>query len=147
MRERPALGRLADATLVQQCGHDGYMEWADRHSADLVQAINARARDLFMGKGEQEMWDVLSAKNIFDKQPQRLQEWLEATNSRRVVFGHMPPNDRTPAIYHSGKPINVDGGFSRFYNKYRRIEPITASGSPLAPSAYQRMPVLLTPTP
>jgi hypothetical protein len=131
MRERPALVRLADATLVQHCGHDGYMDWANRHSTDLVQAINARARDLFMGKGEQEMWDVLSAKNIFDKQPQRLQEWLEATNSRRVVFGHTPHNERTPAIYHGGKAINVDGVFSRFHNKYRRIAPIAASVAPL----------------
>src|SRR5258707_1254364 len=83
----------------------------------LFQAINAGARDLFMGKGEQEMWDVLSAKNIFDKQPLRLQEWLEATNSRRVVFGHTPHNERTPDIYHGGKAINVDGVFSRFHNK------------------------------
>src|SRR6266851_1939638 len=127
MRERPALVRLADATLVQHCGHDGYMEWADRHSTGLVETINARARALFMGKGEQEMWDVLSAKNIFDKQPQRLQEWLEATKSRRVVFGHTPHNERTPAIYHGGKAINVDGVFSRFHNKYRRIAPIAAS--------------------
>jgi hypothetical protein len=131
MRERPALVRLADATLVQHCGHDGYLHWADRKTTDLVAAINARARDLSMHKGEQEMWDVLSAKNIFDKQPLRLQEWLEATNSRRVVFGHTPHNERTPAIYHGGKAINVDGVFSRFHNKYRRITPIAASVTPL----------------
>ena len=133
LRERPALVRLTDATLVQHCGHDGYSRWRDSEAADAVDAINSRARDLLMHEGEQELWDVLSARNVFDQQPDRLQRWLEATNSRRVVFGHTPHNNRTPGIYHGGKAINFDGGFSRFHRKYRRTSPLTASVAPLEP--------------
>src|SRR5260370_34243947 len=93
---------------------------------DPIASIVARARDLLMHGGEPELWDVLSARNVFDQQPDRLQRWLEATNSRRVVFGHTPHNHRTPAIYHGGKAINVDGVFSRSHAKYRRVSPIAA---------------------
>ena len=127
LRERPALVRLPDATLVQHCGHDGYARWTDPSASDAIDAINSRARDLLMHDGEPELWDVLSARNVFDQQPHRLQRWLEATNSRRVIFGHTPHNNRTPAVHHGGKAINVDGVFSRFHMKYRRISPITAS--------------------
>ena len=131
MRERPALVRLSDATLIQHCGHDGYSRWAEPNANDTVGSINARARDLLMHKGEPELWDVLSARNVFDQQRERLQRWLEATNSRRVVFGHTPHNGRTPAVYYGGKAINVDGVFSRHHMKYRRVSPIGASVAPL----------------
>ena len=131
LRDRPVMVRLADATLVQHCGHDGYARWTEPHAIDAIDAINSRARDLLMHKGEQELWDVLSARNMFDQQPDRLHRWLEATNSRRVVFGHTPHNHRTPAVYHDGKAINFDGVFSRFHMKYRRIAPIGASVAPL----------------
>jgi hypothetical protein len=127
LRERPLLVRLEDATLVQHCGHDGYSRWNDRQAADAVDAINSRGRDLLTHEGEPELWDVLSAKNVFDQQPDRLHRWLEATKSRRVIFGHTPHNGRRPAIYDGGKAINVDGVFSRFHMKYRRISPIGAS--------------------
>lgn len=127
LRERPALVRLHDGTLVQHCGHDGYSRWIAPNAADAVNSIVSRARDLLMHEGERELWDVLSARNVFDQQPDRLQRWLEATNSRRVVFGHTPHNERTPAVYHGGKAINVDGVFSRSHAKYRRVSPIAAS--------------------
>jgi hypothetical protein len=127
LRERPVLLRLHDGTLVQHCGHDGYARWMEPNAGDAVDTIVSRARDLLMHGGEVELWDVLSARNIFDQQPERLQRWLEATNSRRVVFGHTPHNGRTPAIYHGGKAINVDGVFSRSHAKYRRVSPIAAS--------------------
>jgi len=127
LRERPALVRLHDGTLVQHCGHDGYSRWMDPSSGNAIDSIVARARDLLMHGGEAELWDVLSARNVFDQQPDRLQRWLEATNSRRVVFGHTPHNSPTPATYHGGKAINVDGVFSRSHKKYRRVSPIAAS--------------------
>jgi len=127
LRERPALIRLHDGTLVQHCGHDGYSRWMEAGARDPIESIVARARDLLMHGGEAELWDVLSARNVFDQQPERLQRWLEATNSRRVVFGHTPHNGRTPAVYHGGKAINVDGVFSRSHAKYRRVSPIAAS--------------------
>ncbi len=131
MRERPAIVRLPDATLVQHCGHDGYSRLIDKTDADVIKAVNSRARDLLMHEGEQELWEVLSARNIFDQQRNRLLTWLEATKSRRVVFGHTPHNNRMPAVYHDGKAINVDGVFSRFHMKYRRQSPIGASVVPL----------------
>jgi Calcineurin-like phosphoesterase len=127
LRERPALVRLHDGTLVQHCGHDGYARWIDPNAGDAIDSIVARARDLLTHGGESELWDVLSARNVFDQQPDRLQRWLEATNSRRVVFGHTPHNGSTPAIYHGGKAINVDGVFGRSHAKYRRVSPIAAS--------------------
>lgn len=131
LRERPLIVRLHDATLVQHCGHDGYLRWAEPKAADEVAAINARARDLLMDKGEPELWDVLSARNVFDQQADRLQRYLEATNSGRVVFGHTPHNSPKPAVYHGGKAINVDGTLSRSHRKYRRASPIAASVAPL----------------
>ena len=130
LHERPAMVRLADATLVQHCGHDGYSRWVDK-ADDAVRAINVRARDLLMHEGEAELWDVLSAKNVFDRQPERLRRWLQATNSRRVIFGHTPHGGTRPAVYDDGKAINVDGVLSRFHAKHRRISPIGASIIPL----------------
>lgn len=131
IRERPALVRLDDGTLVQHCGHDGYSQWAERDSTDVVATVNSRVRDLLLHKREQELWEVLSAKNIFDRFPERLQGWLEATKSRRVIFGHTPHNQSKPAIYFEGKAINVDGTFSRFHSRNRRLSPIAASVAPL----------------
>jgi hypothetical protein len=131
LRERPPLVRLQDATLAQHCGHDGYARWSEPEAVDVISSINARARDLLMHEGEQELWDVLSARNVFDQQPLRLQKWLEATNSRRVVFGHTPHNNPKPAVYHGGKAINFDGVLSRSHRKYRRMSPIGASVAPL----------------
>jgi hypothetical protein len=127
LRERPALVRLHDGTLVQHCGHDGYSRWMNPNSGGAIDSIVSRARDLLINGGEPELWEVLSARNVFDQQPDRLQRWLEATNSRRVVFGHTPHNGRAPAIYHGGKAINVDGVLSRSHAKYRRVSPIAAS--------------------
>src|SRR2546427_6949466 len=131
LRGLPSLIRLTDRTLVQHCGHDGYARLTEPDATDTVAAVNSRARDLLMHESEAELWDVLSARNVFDQQLARLQRWLEATNSRRVVFGHTPHNNRKPAVYHGGKAINVDGVFSRFHMKYRRVSPIAASVVPL----------------
>jgi hypothetical protein len=131
LRERPAMVRLQDGTVVQHCGHDGYSRWIDSRAADKVESVNARARDLLMHAGEQELWDVLSARMIFDQQLDRLLNWLEATNSRRVVFGHTPHNNPRPAVYHGGKAVNVDGVISRSHRKYRHVSPLAASVAPL----------------
>lgn len=133
LRGRPALVRLPDATLAQHCGHDGYARWIDSENGDPISSINARVRELLMHEGEQELWDVLSAKNIFATQPERLRKWLEATRCRRVVFGHTPHNSHIPESYHGGTAINFDGGLSRQHKKYRRQSPIGASVAPLEP--------------
>jgi len=129
LRDQPALMRLNDGTLVQHCGHDGYARWLD--TGDPIAAINARARQLLHEEGELELWDVLSAKNVFGSQPMRLHEWLQATHCRRVVFGHTPHRSARPEVYHGGLAINFDGALSRTHRKHSRTSPVSASVAPL----------------
>ena len=133
MLDRPALVRLPDRTLAQHCGHDGYSRWLDRNHSDSdpVAAINERVGALLKGHGEAELWDVLSATNSFDQYPLRLQQWLQATDCRRTVFGHTPHRNNKPEVYHEGRAINFDGGFSRRHKKHTRSSPVGASVAPL----------------
>src|ERR1700730_12387200 len=131
MRERPALVHLADGTLAQHCGNDGYASLIDSDVPRPVDAINARLRDLLRSEGEATLWDLLSGPNIFASQVMRLDRWLELTNSRRVVFGHKPHSSPVPERHHDGRAINFDGGFSRSHRKFRRASPIGATVAPL----------------
>lgn len=131
LQARPALIRLPDGTLVQHSGHDGYARWLPSGTeSDPVNVINSRVGELVSDDDEAELWDVLSAKNVFEKQPLRLQTWLQATNSRRVVFGHTPHGQPRPAVFHDGLAINFDGGLSRAHRKFRS-SPVGASVAPL----------------
>ena len=132
MRERPALVRLADGTLVQHCGNDGYGLLIEASDVDPVSAVNARVRHLLMHEGESQLWDAMSGPNIFPSQPERLNRWLEVTGSRRVVFGHSPHGGRTPQAYHEGRAINFDGSFSRAIRGRRKLPPAGATVAPLA---------------
>src|SRR5712691_7771912 len=76
LRERPALARLDDGTLAQHCGHDGYALLIPDDATDIVTAVNARVRELLANTGEDLLWDVLSARNVFGSQPERLRRWL-----------------------------------------------------------------------
>jgi hypothetical protein len=131
MRERPALVRLPDHTLVQHCGSDSYAILLEKEVTDPVAAINSRVRDLLVGGGEAKLWDLLSGKNIFPNQPLRLDRWLELTGTRRVIFGHNPHRNSRPEVYHEGRAMNFDGGFSRFHSKFQRRSPLGASVAPL----------------
>ena len=131
MRERPALLRLSDRTLVQHCGTDSYALLLDKDATDPVASINARVHQLLVDGGEAQLWDLLSGKNIFPAQPERLDRWLELTSSRRVVFGHTPHRGSRPEVHHGGKAINFDDGFSRFHSKFQRRSPLGASVAPL----------------
>jgi hypothetical protein len=130
LRERPLLVRLEDRTLVQHCGNDGYAMLIESADRDPVSAINSRARDLITHEGEAELWDAMSGRNIFQSQPERLDRWLEAADSRRVVFGHTPHTSRTPESYYGGKAINFDGALSRSHRK-TRASPTGATVAPL----------------
>ena len=130
LRERPALIKVRDGSLVQHCGHDGYARWLD-HNADPIESVNANVNELLHNGGEAELWDVLSAKNVFAQQPMRLREYLQATHSRRVVFGHTPHRSREPEVYHDGLAINFDGAFSRSHRKHAGTSPTNASVAPL----------------
>ncbi|TAN31455.1 hypothetical protein EPN29_12385 [bacterium] len=132
LRERPAIVRLPDRTLVQHCGSDGYSNLFAAGEPDPVAAVNTRVRDLLMDGGESTLWDALSGPNIFPSQPERLGRWLEITGSRRVVFGHKPHAGAVPERYHGGKAINFDGAFSRSHRLYRkRLSPPGATVAPL----------------
>jgi len=131
MRTRPALLKLRDQTLVQHCGNDAYLNLLPGVESNLVEAINQRTRDLLAEEGERLLWDLLSGPNVFESQPARLERWLDLTDSRRVVFGHKPHRGQKPAIYHGGKAINFDGGFSRTHRLHQRGAPPAASVGPL----------------
>jgi hypothetical protein len=131
MREQPALVRLPHETLVQHCGSDAYAGLLEKGDADPVAAINGRVHELLTHGGESELWQLMSGRNIFTSQPERLERWLEVTGSRRVVFGHNPHRESRPEVYHGGKAINFDGGFSRFHSKFQRRSPVGASVAPL----------------
>jgi hypothetical protein len=130
LRDRPALMKLRDGTLVQHCGHDGYSRWLNQNE-DPIESVNANVRELLHSDGEAELWDVLSAKNVFAQQSMRLREYLQATRCRRVVFGHTPHRNREPEAYHDGLAINFDGAFSRSHRKHAGMSPISASVAPL----------------
>jgi hypothetical protein len=131
LRERPALLRLRDGTIVQHCGSDSYALLLDKEAPDPIAAINARVHELLVGGGEAQLWDLMSGKNIFPAQPLRLDQWLELTGSRRVIFGHNPHRNSGPEVYHGGQAINFDGAFSRFHSKFQRRSPLGGSVAPL----------------
>jgi Calcineurin-like phosphoesterase len=131
MRQRPALMRLRDGTVVQHCGSDAYAALIEVDDPQPVAGINARVRDLLLHEGQSTLWDLLSGPNIFETQLMRLERWLEMTDGRRVVFGHKPHGNSVPKRYHQGRAINFDGGFSRGHSKYRRASPVGATVAPL----------------
>jgi hypothetical protein len=131
LRRRPALIRLPDGTLVQHCGSDSYGMLVDKDDADPVESINRRVHDLLESGGEADLWDMMSGRNIFTTQPDRLERWLELTASRRVVFGHSPHRGSRPEVHFDGKALNFDGGFSRHHRLFRRLTPAGATVGPL----------------
>src|SRR5260370_16909509 len=88
LRERPALVRLHDGTLIQHCGHDGYSRWMKADASDPSASIVARARDLSMQGGDPELWEVLTPPKVFNQQPNRLQQRLQPTNIHPLLSCH-----------------------------------------------------------
>ena len=131
MVTRPLMLELSDRTLAQHCGNDDYRMLIQDGDRDPIASINESAALLLETHKENLLWDVMSAKGNFAAQPDRLERWLQLTNSRRVVFDHTPHHEQQPASYHDGKAINFDGGLARYH--YRRIAPLAASVGPLPP--------------
>ena len=131
MKARPLLLKLDDGTLVQHCGNDDYRLLLGDVTLDPVSTINTNGRLVLEAGDAHLLWDVMTGKGIFATQPERLDRWLELTGSRRVVFGHTPHRQSTPASYHDGKALNFDGGLARAH--YRRPAPLAASVGPLPP--------------
>ena len=131
LKARPLVLKLGDGTLVQHCGNDDYRLLLGEERSDPVGTINNHGRLVLEAGDAHLLWDVMSGTGVFATQPDRLERWLELTGSRRVVFGHTPHHEPTPAHYHGGRAINYDGGLSRAH--YRRAAPIAASVGPLPP--------------
>jgi hypothetical protein len=119
LRERPALIKLRDGTLLQHCGNDDCRMLIAIAEPDPIAAVNDRVSELLAAGGESTLWDVLSGRNLFATQPERLDQWLDITRSRRVVYGHTPHRAAVPERYHDGRAINFDGGLSRSHRLYR----------------------------
>ena len=133
LKTRRLMIKLRDGTLVQHCGNDDYRMLLGNDESDPVNAINSAAT-LVLGEGDAHLlWEVMSGKGVFATQPERLERWLQLTGSRRVVFGHTPHRNATPARYHGGKAINFDGGLSTSHRLFRRGAPQAASVGPLDP--------------
>jgi hypothetical protein len=128
---RPLMLKLEDGTLCQHCGNDDYRLLLAEETSDPVGTINTNGHLVLEAGDTDLLWKVMSSKEVFATQPDRLDRWLEFTGSRRVVFGHTPHHGLRPALYHDGKAINYDGGLSRSH--YRRAAPLAASVGPLPP--------------
>ena len=135
LRHRPALMKLRDHTLVQHCGTDTYGTLVESLERDPVAAINTRVQQLLSNERESELWDAMSGHNIFATSAERLDRWLGVTGSSRVVLGHNPHRSSRPEVYHDGRAINFDGGFSRQHRLNRRLSPPGATVAPLTPIA------------
>jgi hypothetical protein len=133
LKTRPALLKLEDGTLVQHADSDGYRALLPppQDQPDPISVINEQTEWVLRHEPDF-FWDVTSPYGLFEKQPLRLEHWLERTQSRRVVHGHTPHRNQAPKSYHQGRAINFDGGFGRFGSaRYRRRAPAAASVAPL----------------
>ena len=137
MRQRPALMRLGDGTLLQHCGNDSYGALVDKGDRDPIAAVNRRVREMLSDGREAELWELLSGRNSFATQRERLDRWLELTGSRRVIFGHTPHRSPRPESYQGGRAVNFDGSFSRHHRLFRRLSPPGATVAPLPPIGHQ----------
>lgn len=133
LRQRPALVKLEDGTLVQHCDSDGYRRLLEHPSDDPVDAVNEQVRRLLVRDDDWRLWDILTPRGVFRRRPSSLEGWLKFTRSKRVVHGHTPHRKPAPDLYGGGRAICFDGGFSRYGGgaRFRRISPFAASVGPL----------------
>ena len=130
LRERPAMLRLDDGTLLQHCGHDGYRSLLDGSEDDRLSAINSHFRNALASGGEGDLWDLMSIRNVFESDLYRLTRWLETMQAARVVFGHTPHRSPHPERYHDGRAWNFDGGLAK-RGPWRGRSALAASVGPL----------------
>lgn len=136
IRRLPALVRLPDRTLVQHTDSDSYSRLIDTGDPDPIGAVNREVARLLENQGEDLLWTLLSAKNVFRRNPMRLRAWLARTGSARVVHGHTPHGQSRPEAYLDGLAIDFDGGLSRFRSsRFRGSQPYAASVAPLPASS------------
>lgn len=122
LRGLPFMLRLDDGTLVQHTDDDRYAELGD-----TVAAVNERVHTLLQQPG-----GVMTAlrytigRHAFDD-AERLDRYLRHFDARRLVHGHTPHFDETPAISHEGRVIAYDGRFSRYWSSLPDEGPVSAT--------------------
>jgi hypothetical protein len=110
LRDRPAVLKLDDGTLLQHCGNDAYLELGSAPAE-----VNAHINQLLRAGAEDRLWGLLSGANVFEEQRTRLDQYLERMQARRAIFGHKPHRGAKPAIFHGGAAINFE----------KNVEPLT----------------------
>jgi hypothetical protein len=132
MRQRPALLKLEDGTLVQHSDNDLYSRLLVPGATDPVQSINLEATRLLNNGEESVLWDILSPGEVFRTSRSRLERWLATMHAPRLVHGHKPHHSKHPDVYQDGLAIDFDGGLGRYgKNRYQRLQPVEASVAPL----------------
>lgn len=111
--ERAALIRLDDGTIAQHCDSDALLNLIRGTETDPVPAINQAVTERLRNRDFQSVWDVMTQRAVFERQPLRLESWLKRTNARRVVHGHTPLPGLVPRVYAGGRAIGYDGGRRR----------------------------------
>jgi hypothetical protein len=128
VRERPALLKLEDGTLVQHSDNDFYGKLLKAGAIDPVKAINQETARLLASGEEGALWDILTPGLVFRNSRPRLERWLETMRARRLVHGHKPHAASRPDAYHDGLAIDFDGGLGRYgKSRYRKLSPLQAS--------------------
>ncbi|HVB76806.1 MAG TPA: metallophosphoesterase [Candidatus Nitrosotalea sp.] len=113
LRMRPALIRIAPDTLLQHCDSDSLLRFVGEEARDAVALINEQVHRLLDERDYQPLWDAMTERGVFERQPMRLEAWLRRTGSRRVVHGHTPMRGPMPRVYAAGRAVGYDGGRGR----------------------------------
>jgi hypothetical protein len=130
---RPALLPLPDGTLAQHADSD-LLDRLAPTAPDAVDAINSEFGRMVREGELRPLIDMLTPQRIFERQPHRLDRWLQRTGARRVVHGHTPHGRREPYVYAGGRAISFDGGLGRWGGRGNRGRgPASASVAPLPP--------------
>lgn len=130
MKRLPALAKLPDGTLAQHCDDDRIGRLVPHDETDVVGAVNREVTALLELGEFNLLWDLMTGKHGFTRQPERLRAWLARCGARRVVHGHTPHGRSEPVIYAGGRAINFDGGLG-MHRPHRRPSPYRASVGPL----------------
>ncbi|MHB8717606.1 MAG: metallophosphoesterase [Candidatus Dormibacteria bacterium] len=110
LRHLPFLILLEDGTLVQHNDDDVFLRLGGS-----VDEVNARAAAWLESPGGV----FVAARTLFGRhafrERRRLEHYLAGFGARRLVHGHTPHWEETPAVDHDGRLWGFDGRFSRFW--------------------------------
>lgn len=112
LRSLPLLLLLDDGTLVQHADDDALMS-----VGTTIAEVNAAASQwLSYAGGARITLRHVIGRHAFTS-AERLDAYLKHFQARRLIHGHTPHFDPTPAQRHGGRIIGFDGRFSRFWGR------------------------------